>query len=340
MDRVVVTGACGGIGSKLLPSLIAQGFEVIAIDDLSSGRWENIEDHQSLTKITLDISNSEVLQETLTKFDFNYCIHLAAISSLPECQVDPHRAMKVNFLSTVSLAEICSKKPGFKSFIFASTSAVYEGVKAELLSEDLQISPILVYPQSKFFSEQYLNSFHSSRGFPAINARFFNVFGEFQNSQRKSPPLINYLVRELHSKRSPILFGWDAPPRDYISVEKVVDCIIKLMRSPSAIGKTLNICSGSSLTVKQIFRIVSNALGSDIKPTLNSPEKLWSAYSSLHEGFFPLHPKIIEMETNKKSIGSFAAIKEVVDDFVQHDVESEMSATVLKIRNELIRRLS
>jgi len=335
MAKIVVTGACGGIGSKLVRKLLDAGYEVIAIDNLYSGSWSNVEEHRNLVKITVDITDSHNLMDALSAYDFEYCIHLAAISSLPECQIDPMRAMEVNFLATVTLVEICAGKKDFRAFLFASTSAVYEGLKSDILSEDLDVNPILVYPQSKFYSELYLRSVFQSRDFPIVITRLFNVFGDLQNSMRKSPPLINYLVREISNGNSPRLFGWNAPPRDYISVDHVVDYFLLLLTAPAAVGRILNICTGSGLTVKQIFEIVSMALDSEIQPTIESPRDLWSSYKELGLGPFPLNPLVIESETNKFSLGSPNAIEELFGDSKRFNLEEEITLVARKIVRNL-----
>jgi nucleoside-diphosphate-sugar epimerase len=335
LSIILVTGACGGIGSKLVAKLLYSGHQVIAIDDLYSGSWNNIEDHGNLTKITIDITDTSNLESKISRLNFDYCIHLAAISSLPECQINPVRAMAVNFLATVSLVEICARNPNFKMFIFASTSAVYEGQDANLLTEDMFLQPILVYPQTKFFSESYLNSIFRTRHFPIVNARLFNVFGDLQNSQRKSPPLINYLVRELSQGKSPTLFGWNAPPRDYISVGHVVRYFEAILESPSAIGHTFNICSGVGLTVRQIYGIVAKTLGSDTEPTLDMPERLWAAYDELAQGEFRIDPSFVKSETHKYSLGSPVAIQEFLGISFRVNHEEEISAIALKIRDNM-----
>lgn len=335
MKRILITGACGGIGSKLVATLLNSGHQLIAIDDLYSGSWDNIEEHDNLTKLTIDITDSSNLESKLSMLDFDYCVHLAAISSLPECQINPVRAMEVNFLATVSLVEICARNPNFKMFIFASTSAVYEGQISSLLTEDMVLQPFLVYPQTKFFSESYLNSIFLTRHFPIVNARLFNVFGDLQNSQRKSPPLINYLVRELSQGKSPTLFGWNAPPRDYISVDHVVTYLEALLESPSAIGRTFNICSGVGLTVKQIYGMVAKALKNSIEPDIDIPERLWASYDEMSQGEFRIDPSFIKSETHKFSLGSPLAIQEFLGISFRINHEEEISAIAIKIRDNL-----
>ena len=335
METILVTGACGGIGSKLTPLLLSLGYKVIAVDNLYSGSWNNLEDHENLVEITVDISDSEKVFYAISTFEFNYCIHLAAISSLPECQINPPRAFEVNFIGTQVIADLCMRQKDFRQFVFASTSAVYEGIHDEVLTEDIEVSPLLVYPQSKYFSERFLISASITRNFPMVILRFFNVFGDRQNALRKSPPLINYLVREISNDRSPVLFGWNAPGRDYISVNTVVSLVTRLLGLKESYGNTYNVCSGRIFTVREIYSIVSVALNSNISPTLNPPSDLWSAYSELQLGEFPLSPKFIEAETNKRSLGSPNLLIEVIGEDFAANLEREISETAVSISSHL-----
>jgi len=334
MPTVLITGACGGIGSKLVPYLVSKGLKIIALDDLSSGTWDNLSPDLPITKLTVDITQKGELEKLIEGLEFEFCIHLAAISSLPECQENPYKAMEVNFLATVNLVEICAKQANFSAFIFASTSAVYEGLKEPVYSEDLNCNPYLYYPLTKHFSEKYLISSNLTRGFPVVIARLFNVFGDFQNSQRKSPPLINYLVRELCAGRSPVLYGKDAPKRDYISVDSVVYYFYEILKNKAVIGKTYNICSGSGYDVKEIYSIVSKTLKSDLKPEWEPAEKIWSKYESLTTSYFQLKDEVVAAETNKQSIGSPLAIQSQIAT-LNVDTEQEIAEIVLRIKRRL-----
>ena len=331
MSKILVTGACGGIGSRLIPTLLENGHEILAVDNLYSGVWENLNNHVNLTPITLDISDEVQVLDILGKYEFEFCIHLAAISSLPECQSEPTRALKVNFLGTQVIAELCSRQRDFKQFIFASTSAVYEGIGNDVLTEDLALSPVLVYPQSKYFSERLLNSMNLTRGFPVVILRLFNVFGDRQNILRKSPPLINYLVRELASNRAPKLYGWNAPGRDYVSVNTVNQIILKLLGNQKSFGRTLNVCSGETLNVKEIYAIVAKSLNSNILPELQAPSNLWSSYPEIENGNFPLSSKFVEAETNKAALGSPKEILDLIGESLVHDTRNQISATAISI---------
>ena len=191
--KIGITGAAGGIGSCLADNLFELGFEIVLVDDLSSGQISNfkiIDNIESLNKI--DIRDEEKLLKV-----FNGCthiIHLAAISSLAACQLNPSQAMAINVGGTASVSSVANKLGA--ALIFASTSAIYENNHITPFSEEQSTSPNLVYPLSKKFSEEIINALSATNGLNFVILRFFNVFGPRQDVKRTNPPLVNYLIRE------------------------------------------------------------------------------------------------------------------------------------------------
>jgi nucleoside-diphosphate-sugar epimerase len=307
--RILVSGACGGIGSHLIPQLISQGHHVLAVDDLSSGNWSNLEEHKNLKKITMDITNKEMVANLGDKETFQYLFHLAAISSLPECQIDPARAFEVNFLGTINLVKLAKTQVDFKNFIFASTSAIYENNTALPFVESAPVDPSLVYPLSKLFSERYLESEGKLSAFPSIIVRIFNVFGDFQNFTRTSPPILNYIVREVSAGRTPILHGDGKQERDFISVDDVVEFLVTLLNSPIANADIVNLCRGQLISVNQIFSWVLSGLNSDILAAYTAPTDLWNSYPDMFNGVFPLNKEFVANEVGKISLGDPSKLK-------------------------------
>jgi UDP-glucose 4-epimerase len=333
---ILVTGACGGIGSWLVLRLLELGHAVIALDDLSSGKWTNIQDHPSLVKVTADIANIEDLERDLSEFVFSQCFHLAAISSLPECEANQIRAFDVNLLGTVNIATICMKQKGFESFVFSSTSAVYQGQEdGHLLESNLVDAPTLTYSATKFFAEHYLLALFRSHAFPVIVSRLFNVFGDLQNSTRSSPPLLNYLVREVSNNRPPVLYGGSAGKRDYISVDDVVDLLITLSAEKDAIGEVINLCNGQGLDVRQIVEIVSNALNIEISPVWKEPQDLWVNYPVLRNGPFPLKNSLVASEALKRSVGSNKKLRKLIPNFSNRDVNQQIGEMAKRISKRI-----
>jgi UDP-glucose 4-epimerase len=302
--KILVTGACGGIGSHLVPLLLEQGYDVLAIDNLSSGDWNNLANHPKLKTFTIDITNKDALVDFALENPFTIVYHLAAISSLPECQIDPTRAFDVNFIGTINIVEIAKGQQNFQKFIFASTSAVYENSVSYPFSEEDEVSPHLIYPQTKFFAERYLISEAKSSYFPSSIVRIFNVFGDFQNSSRKSPPILNYIVRELVKGRVPVLHGNGEQKRDFISVDDVVDFFSKLLGMEKQSADIVNLCRGELLSINQIFQSVAKALDYSGSPDYAQPTNLWISYPSLFSGTFPLAKELVSNEVSKISLGN------------------------------------
>jgi nucleoside-diphosphate-sugar epimerase len=333
--KILVTGACGGIGSHLVPHLLEQGNEVHALDDLSSGKWSNLSDRQGLTKHTVDISNTRAVNDFAELHSFQIVYHLAAISSLPECQVDPIRAFHVNFQGTVNLVNAAKKQRDFVKFVFASTSAVYENTPISPFEESHEVSPLLVYPQTKLYSENYLKAEAETSGFPSAIVRIFNVFGDYQNSSRQSPPILNYIVRELIANRVPVLHGNGEQARDFISVDDVVDFLIRLITINHAPGDIVNLCRGELVSVNSIYEAAAKALGYSGRPNYAQPSELWVAYPELFQGAWPLDKNYVAREVAKTSLGDSSKLLENYKWKTSDEVVKQVAAIAVRMKKHL-----
>ena len=302
--KVVISGAAGGIGSRLARRLNdLPGISLTLIDDLSGGSADNLGNSLRGSLFTAKV---ESLPASLVErvVDSDVVIHLAGTSSLPRCQEDHQAAYASNFQSTVALAE--HARLSGSQFIFASTSAVYEGVSSPLLSEDLPVAPFLVYPVSKYISELHLEGLYKAYGFPSTALRFFNVFGENQDQSRKNPPLVNYIHRQLSNGEPVELFAPPNQSRDYVYVEDVLDAIQAAILHPAENFRVLNICSGRPLSMQDIVAAVSEGAQIPEVPLVQSvPDKIWDGFPALYEGPKPLSREIVSAEVLKQSIGSF-----------------------------------
>ncbi len=333
--RILVSGACGGIGSHLIPRLISQGHQVLAVDDLSSGNWSNLEDHSNLEKITLDITDSKGVAALNERDPFQYLFHLAAISSLPECQRDPERAFEVNFLGTVNLVKLAKTQSSFKNFVFASTSAVYENNSELPFVESDPVAPYLTYPQSKYFSEKWLASEYKISSFPSTIVRIFNVFGDFQNSSRTSPPILNYIVKELCAGRSPTLHGDGEQKRDFISVDDVSEFFLSLLNIPTVGTDIVNLCRGQLVSVNELYSWVIKGLGFDIEASYVEPSHLWNSYPDMFMGAFPLGKEFVTHEVGKLSLGDTTKLKEKYGWYSSQEIAKQVEDVADRLRLRL-----
>jgi UDP-glucose 4-epimerase len=299
--KVAITGAAGGIGSVLSDLLRLNGISLVLIDDLSSGSLGNFNSKEnSESLIQFDLKNQE---ETLRLIaDCTHIIHLAATSSLAECQLNPKTAIENNVGVTSSIIR-CASISGAK-VIFASTSAVYEKNIVFPFKETDPITPLLVYPQSKFFSEQMLSSARMTNSIEYVSLRFFNVFGPRQNFHRTNPPLINYLVREIVMNRMPKIYAPLNQLRDYVYVGDIAKLILQLLQSDCSLpNEAINVCSGVGTSISEIISSLELAFNTKIDFHKGDPEDLWEKNTDLFSGKHPFRKSEVKNETLKTSIG-------------------------------------
>jgi nucleoside-diphosphate-sugar epimerase len=194
--------------------------------------------------------------------------------------------------------------------IFASTSAVYEGLNHDIYSEDMNVKPHLSYPLTKFFSEMLIKAQGETNNLEFVIFRFFNVYGPRQNFHRSNPPLVNYLVKCLATGSTPKLYAPRNQARDYVYVGDLVDLMEKTI-SPTFIfpNDVYNVCSGVEISIADILEAVSRGYGSDFEIKSGRPEQLWEMHTDLFQGSHPLRLEIVQAETLKHSRGDITKSK-------------------------------
>lgn len=307
--KILITGAAGGIGSTLGYYLFRNGHQLVLVDNLRNGYAENLVINGQSFGIFFQKNICDGNFADVLKNDYDCIIHLAAITSLPDCENNSLEAIKTNTLGTMNILE-CAKKWSVPHVIFASTSAVYENNKEDVFTENLQTNPRLWYSLSKKMAEEICESYRINYGMNITTLRFFNVFGPRQDIYRKNPPLLNYLVKQLQIGNSPILHSDGQQKRDYIHVDDVVQLIEICIRNQ--VNDTFNVCSGVLLSVNQIFEYVSEVLFSDVQPIYKDASALWDTYPDLFNCKYPLRRDKVEQETNKYSLGSWKKAKDIL----------------------------
>ena len=306
MKKVVITGAAGFIGSSLANRLKDE-CKVVAIDNLSYGCKDNLD--PSIKLYEFDVALDSLEDMTALFFEADVVFHMAAISSLPECQRDPGIAYLHNVVGTANVLE-ASRRAGVRRVVFSSTGAVYENMPIEEQSEHIVIKPTsLIYPSTKLASEQLCSSFVKAYGMNIITLRYFNVYGPGQNIKRKSPPFTAYVVRELLAGRRPVLHSDGEQRRDYVYINDVVEANLRAWDT-NAHGMTFNICSGDLVSVRELYNVIhaqlriTNLFDRDIEPIYNASDQFWSGYKELYECAFPLKNSLVNREVNKITRGS------------------------------------
>jgi nucleoside-diphosphate-sugar epimerase len=329
--NIILTGAAGGIGSTLAYKLYKDGNHLTLIDNFRNGYKENLIINGEIFGefIESDICDKSLLSKLLNRKQYDCIIHLAAITALPDCESNPEETIQINVIGTMNMLE-CARKLNIPHIIFASTNAIYENNTEAVFTEKLQTSPRLWYSLSKKMAEDICQSYRINYNMNITILRFFNVFGPRQDLYRKNPPLINYIVREFISGRQPILHSTGTQQRDYIHVDDVNKLIKKcLIIKPN---DTFNVCTGETLSVKEIVKYVQDALNTNIEPIYRDAVKLWDSYPILFKSPYPLLEKVVIHETNKYSKGCNNKAKNYLDWEPNTNLKKLLETVSLEIR--------
>lgn len=277
MTKSFITGGAGFIGSHLVEACLERGHHVIVLDNLSTGKMENLPaGNPALQFIRGDITDPQVLGQIADRNpDIDYVFHLAALVSVPQAMADPLRAHAINFDASLLLME--TFRPfALKKFLFASSSAVYGDTKIVPVAEDTPTHPISTYGADKLMVEHYLSIYAQTFNLPAVVCRFFNVFGERQDPSSPYSGLISiFFDRALACKngsRKPlVIYGNGQQTRDFIYVKDVVNALIFLAESQDIRGAVFNLGYGQQVTVSELARKVIGLVGADCALDFQDP---------------------------------------------------------------------
>ena len=264
MARYLVTGGAGFIGSHIVDRLLADGHDVRVIDDLSSGRKENLaQAGKRAAFIQTDIRDRAAMAKACKGIE--RVIHAAAWRSVPKSMADPYGYTDVNVLATVSLLETAVKEK-VKRVVCVSSSSVYGDAKTMPLREDAPTLPISPYAASKLADELFCGLFHRAFGLETVSVRYFNVFGPRQSLENEYAVVIPKFIVCLLRKESPPIYGDGLQSRDFTYVDNVVEGTIAASQAPGVSGEAFNIALGEEHTVLHLLEELNAIMGLSIKP--------------------------------------------------------------------------
>jgi UDP-glucose 4-epimerase len=297
--KILITGAAGGIGS-LVTELLGEKYELVLVDNFRNGFRENLPGYMIHN---LDIC-SDNFKDFVCQEKPDVILHLAAITSLPDCEVNKTECININVGGTINVLE-AARHSGVDKIIFASTSAIYENNLTEEtpFTENLNTSPYLFYSLSKKMAEEVCKSYIENYDMKIITLRFFNILGPNQDTERKSPPLLNYLVKQIVAGEQPLLHSDGNQKRDYVSVYDLVRLIDLILKDKNFESECYNVASGVAISVKEIVGIVEDTLKIIANPIYRSSSMLWDNYPQLFGTNKPLNKDVVNREVNKFTLG-------------------------------------
>jgi len=267
----LVTGGAGFIGSHIAEELLRQGERVRIVDNLSTGKTENIEGLKGkLEFIRGDICDKLVMERAVRGVEAIF--HEAAIPSVPRSVDDPLTTNRASVDGTLTVL-LAARDAGVRRVVYASSSAVYGDTPELPKVETMPTVPISPYGVAKLAGELYTRVFHHCYGMGTVVLRYFNVFGPRQDPKSMYAGVTPIFVRELLAARQVTIFGDGTQTRDFTYVGNVVQANLRAVTAKGAPGRVFNAASGVRTTVNRLYEIISGLLGVAAPPRYDEPRK-------------------------------------------------------------------
>jgi UDP-N-acetylglucosamine/UDP-N-acetyl-alpha-D-glucosaminouronate 4-epimerase len=269
MARYLVTGGAGFIGSHIAEALVNRGDQVRVLDNLSTGKMENLAGIAGRFEfIEGDICDLETCRAAADGVQAVF--HEAALASVARSVEDPLLANAVNVTGTLNLL-VAAHAAGVRSFVLASSSAVYGDDPAMPKVEGREGRPVSPYGANKLFDEKYAQTFHILHAMNTVSLRYFNVFGPRQDPYSEYSAVIPLFVTKVLRGDRPTIFGDGEQSRDFIFVEDVVRANLLAADSRDAAGEAMNIACGVGTTVNGLLAAVNEVLGTKVEARYAPP---------------------------------------------------------------------
>lgn len=256
---VLVTGGAGFIGANIVARLLTEGFDVKVIDDLATGRLENIE----AVKDDIEFIEGSILDDAVlgrAVEGVEYVFHEAAIPSVPRSVADPERSHMANATGTLKVLE-AARDAGVKRVVYASSSSVYGDTPTLPKKEDMKPDPLSPYAVSKLCGEYYCRVFSKVYDLETVSLRYFNVFGPRQDPTSQYAAVVPKFITALSEGQSPVIYGDGEQSRDFTFVENVVNANLLALKVGKTSGEVVNVACGERTTVNELCRLLGRIIG-------------------------------------------------------------------------------
>ena len=308
MQKVLVTGGAGFIGSNLTEALLKRGCVVRVLDDFSTGRRENLtfdKEYPSLEIVEGDIRDLGTCQEAMRKVE--YVFHQAALPSVQRSIEDPETSNAINVGGTLNIL-IAAREEKVKKVIYAASSSVYGDIPTLPKHEEMNPNPLSPYALQKYVGEQYCRLFYQLYGLDTVSLRYFNIFGPKQDPNSLYSAVIPKFIDALLLNRHPIIFGDGEQSRDFTYIENVVQANLLAMSAEGLHGEAINIACGKKTSLNQLLNILKDILGSTQSPIYEEPRKgdVKHSLADIRKGREVIHyTPVVGIETGLKKTVEF-----------------------------------
>ncbi|NJN81992.1 MAG: SDR family oxidoreductase [Caldilineaceae bacterium] len=259
----LVTGGAGFIGSNLVEALLARGERVRVLDNLSTGRAENLAAMlDQIEFIEGDIRSYHLVAEAVEGVDF--VLHQAALPSVPRSVRDPITSNEVNVIGTLNVLD-AARKAGVRRLVAASSSSVYGDNPALPKEECMELRPLSPYAVSKLATELHCQLFTRLYGFETVSLRYFNVFGPRQDPSSQYSAVIPRFISAMLADRPLTVHGDGSQSRDFSYIDNVVDANLRAALAPQAAGAVVNIACGERHSLLDLIDQLGQIIGREAR---------------------------------------------------------------------------
>lgn len=265
MGLYLITGGAGFIGSHLADALLARGDAVRVLDDLSTGRRENLPPAASL--IVGDVADPAAVRAAMAGVDG--CFHLAAIASVARAAEDWLGTNRANLVGTIAVLD--AARGARTPVVYASSAAVYGDCPVQPIAETAPTAPRSAYGADKLACELHAAVATEVFGVPTVGLRFFNVFGPRQSPGSPYSGVISIFAGRLRRGEAVDVFGDGGQTRDFVYVADVVAALLAAMTRRPAGHRVFNVCTGHATSVRALAETIASLSGQALQARTHPP---------------------------------------------------------------------
>ncbi|MCW3149645.1 NAD-dependent epimerase/dehydratase family protein [Stutzerimonas stutzeri] len=259
-DRpILVTGGAGFIGSNLVDALLARGYSVRVLDNLSTGKRANLPDDERVELAVGDVADAACVRRAMS--GCQAVVHLAAVASVQASVEDPIGTHQSNLIGTLNVCE-AMRAEGVTRVLFASSAAVYgNNGEGEAIDESTPTAPLTPYAADKLASEHYLDFYRRQHGLEPAIFRFFNIYGPRQDPASPYSGVISIFTGRAQKGMPISVFGDGEQTRDFIYVGDLVEVLVQALEAPVVEQGVVNVGLNQATSLKQLLAAIGDVLG-------------------------------------------------------------------------------
>ena len=258
MSLYLVTGGAGFIGSHLAEELVRRGERVRVVDNLVTGKRQNLAHLPGVAFLEGDLADPDVARRAAD--GVNYVLHQAAIPSVPRSVSDPVTSNRANIDATLNVL-VAARDAGVSRVVYAGSSSAYGNTPTLPKHEEMPTGPLSPYALQKLVGEQYMAMFTRLYGLETVTTRYFNVFGPRQDPSSPYSGVISLFIRAILEGRPATIYGDGGQTRDFTYVANVVDGVLRACHTPGIGGEMMNVATGGRISLNTLLATVAGLVG-------------------------------------------------------------------------------